>query len=113
LNKFFHKESAADINELTFSNPSSNGTTSTDKRNRKNLTVAVQLLPHAAGDKSARRAATPYLFPQLPSVKILHLPFASVRVIRGSKIFTSKIKAQQSLRHPSAPPMRADKSALL
>jgi hypothetical protein len=49
------------MDKLTISNPSSNGTTSTDKRNRKNLTVAVQLLPHAGGDKSARRAATPYL----------------------------------------------------
>jgi hypothetical protein len=61
LNKFFHKESAADMDELTISNPSSNFPTSTNKRNRKNLTVAVQLLPHAGGDKSARRAATPYL----------------------------------------------------
>jgi len=40
------------------------GTTSTDKRNTKYLTVVVQSLPHAGGDKSARRAATPYLFPR-------------------------------------------------
>jgi hypothetical protein len=58
------------MDKLTISNPSSNDTISTDKRNRNNLTVAiaVQFLPHARGDKSARRAATPYLFPQLPSI---------------------------------------------
>ena len=84
LKKFFHKGSAADMDELTFSNPSSNFTTGTDKKNSKNLTVAVQFLPHAVGDKSARRAAMPYLFPQLTLVENLHLPFASVRVIRGS-----------------------------
>jgi hypothetical protein len=42
----------------------------TDRKYRNNLTVAVQFLPHAGGDKWARRAATPYLFPQLPSVQI-------------------------------------------
>ncbi|MBJ7396928.1 MAG: hypothetical protein JHC76_12890 [Akkermansiaceae bacterium] len=54
-----------------------NFTTSTDKRNSKNLTVVVQLLPHAGGDKSARRAATPYLSYILLKIFIfLSRPFA-------------------------------------
>jgi hypothetical protein len=89
------------MDELTFSNHSSNGTTSTDEKNRKNLTVAVQFLPHAGGDKWARRAATPYLFPQLPSVENLHLRFASVRVIRGS-IFSHQ-KSNFNNRHSTIP----------
>jgi len=36
------------MDELTFSNHSSNGTTSTDKRNSKNL---IQLPPHAGDEK--------------------------------------------------------------
>jgi hypothetical protein len=83
LNKFFHKESTADIAELTFSNHSSNGTTSTDKRNSKNLTVAVQFLPHAGGDKSARRAATPYQFQFLRS----YVPSISSLALDSSAIF--------------------------
>jgi hypothetical protein len=135
-----------------------NFTTSTDKRYRKYLTVAVQLLPHAGGDNSARRAATPYLryllfkssssfrvrsrdsrfnfFPSKINIQQsslgnpflmqmatsrrggpprptfflvtfcsnLHLPFAFVRVIRGSNSFHQKSKFDN--RHSTIPSSR-------
>ena len=77
------------MDELTFSNPSSNFTTSTDKKNSKNLTVAVavQFLPYAGGDKSAR----PYLFLRYLGERILNI----IRVAVDGVFFKPQ-KAQKS-----------------
>ena len=56
---FGHNGNAADMDELTFSNPSSNDTTSTDKRNRENLTVAVPISSHQKSKFNSHHSAIP------------------------------------------------------